>query len=149
MKKHFVTLCSLIAVLLLLSCHSSSNKEKEEKEDPIAQLENIIDDLKDSDEKWDEDQWESFIRDIYDIELSFWESEPSNEEIEEFDKVERKLTNVIDHLSSSGNSSEAILTALANLERELDFDKLSKLEEKGRKAAKKADGDNDEDEEDY
>jgi hypothetical protein len=143
MRKVLFGLSAILMCVLLASCGN-----------PMSRLESIVDDMTENGKEYDSDQWESVLRDVADLQLSFWESEPSSADIKEFDKLGRSFEKAIDKAMKSKKSLKAFEKAYKALDKDKEFKKLikdgEKAEKKARKAAKKSakDEEDDEDEED-
>ncbi len=126
--------------LLLSSCGNS-----------IAKLESIVEDIKTDGKNWDADQWESVIRDVADLHIAFWESEPTKADIKAFDKLGDKFVKAVEKAAKSNKSQKALEKAYKVLNKDRDFKalnrKIEKMESKARKAVnKKSRRDDDEEE---
>lgn len=144
MKKLFYSFGALLLTLLLSSCG-----------DNLGKLESLIDDMKENGKSWDAEQWESFIRENVEVELAFWESEPSKDDIKKYDKLSEKAQKALMKLAGSSKVEKAITKAYKALSKDKDFEKLEKKSSKAEKAARKAaskkskkDDDDDDDDDD-
>ena len=138
MRKVLFGLGTLLMCVLMASCN------------PISKLQSIVDDMVENGKEYDEDKWESVLRETAELQLSFWESEPSKDDIKEFDKLGKQFSKALSKATKSKKSEKAFEKAYKALNKEKDFKKLikdaDKAETKARKAAKKAAKDDDEDE---
>jgi hypothetical protein len=139
MRKVLFGLSAILMCVLLASCGS-----------PMSKLQSIIDDMAENGKEYDADKWESVIRDVADLQLAFWESEPTKAEIKEFDKLGKSFEKALSKVSKSKKAEKAFEKAYKALNKDKEFKKLikdaDKAESKARKAAKKADKDDDDDE---
>ena len=140
MKKLFYSLSALIVCFLFVSCG-----------DPIAKMEGIIDDIEENGKDWSAEDWENCFRDMNELALTFWESEPDKKEIKEWDKLEGKLNKAISKATKKEKAEKAFKKAIKNLEKDDDFEDLNEEVQKARKKAlkknKKDDDDDDDDDE--
>lgn len=148
MKKIIYCFTALFVTMLMASCGNH-----------LAKLESLVDDLAENGKEWDADQWETFMRDVYDVQLAFFESEPTKEDLKEFDKIGKSFDKALTKAIKGKKAQKAFEKAAKALDKDRDFKKLVKQAEKAEKAARKAakksakkDSDDDEDEdedEDY
>lgn len=140
MRKVLFGLSAILMCVLLASCGN-----------PMSRLESIVDDMAENGKEYDSDKWESVLRDVADLQLAFWESEPSSADIKEFDKLGKSFEKALTKAIKSKKSEKAFEKAYKALNKEKEFKKLikdgEKAETKARKAAKKADKDEDEEDE--
>lgn len=138
MRKVLFGLGTLLMCVLLASCN------------PMSKLQSLCDDIAENGKDFDADQWESVLRETAELHLSFWESEPTKQEIKEFDKLGKQFSKAITKATKSKKSDKAIEKAYKALNKDKDFKKLikdvDKAESKARKAANKKAKDDDEDE---
>lgn len=141
MRKVLFSLGTILMCVLLASCGK-----------PMDKLQSMVDDLTENGKDWDADQWETFIRDVTDQELAFWESEPTKEEIKEFDKLGKSFKKAINKVTKNKKAEKAFEKAIKALDKDDDFEELNKrmnkAEKKARKAASKNNKDDDEDDSD-
>ena len=148
MRKVLFSLGTILMCVLLASCGN-----------PMSKLESIIDDLAENGKGYDTEKWESVLRDVADLQLAFWESEPTKADIKEFDKLGKSFEKALTKAMKGKKSQKALEKAYKALDKDKEFKKLikaaDKAETKARKAARKAakdddeDEDEDEDEDDY
>ena len=140
MKKNIYRLATLFLCLLLTSCGA-----------PLDKYQSLIDDMKENGKTWDTDQWESFIRDVTETELAFWESEPTKGDVKNYEKLEKKATAALEKLLDKSKVEKAFNRAMKALDKDSDFKKLNKsrdkAEDKARKALRKKSKSDDEEEE--
>lgn len=141
MRKVLFSLGTILMCVLMASCGK-----------PLDKLQSMADDMAENGKDWDQEQWESFIRDVTDQELAFWESEPTKEDIKAYEKVEKSFKKALSKATKNKKSEKAFEKALKALDKDDDFEelnkKMKKAENKARKAASKKDKDDDEDEDD-
>ena len=141
MRKVLFGLGAILMCVLLSSCGN-----------PLSKLQSLADDMAENGKDWDEDQWESVLRDAAELELAFWESEPTKEEIKEYDKLDKVLSKAVKKATKSKKSEKALEKAYKALMKDKEFKELlkdgEKAEKKARKAAKKSAKDDDEDDDD-
>jgi len=145
MKRILMGLSALLMCILLTSCGSPADK-----------LQGILDDMKANGKQWDAEQWESTLREVADLQISFWESNPTKQEIKAFDKLGDKFETALTKIMKSKRAQKAIEKASKRLEKDKEFKKLikqgEKLEKKARKNASRQAEDDDEgydDDDDY
>lgn len=141
MRKVVFSLGTILMCVLMASCGK-----------PLDKLQSMVDDMAENGKDWDADQWESFIRDVTDQELAFWESEPTKEDIKAYDKLGKSFTKALSKATKNKKAEKAFEKAVKALDKDDDFEelnkKMNKAEKKARKAASKKDKDDDEDEDD-
>lgn len=144
MRKALFSLGTILMCVLMASCVN-----------PYDKLESMIDDLKENGKGWDADQWETFLREAAENELSFWESEPSKEDIKAYDKLGEKAEKALTKVLGNSKAQKAFSKAAKALSKDDDFKDLEKKSNKAEKAARKAakknskkDKDDDEDDDD-
>lgn len=146
MRKVLFSLGTILMCVLMASCGN-----------PMSKLESIIDDVSENGKGFGTEEWESVLRDVADLQLAFWESEPTKDDIKAFDKLGKSFEKALSKAMKSNKSQKALEKAYKALDKDKEFKKLikaaDKAETKARKAAKKAakndDEDEDEDEDDY
>lgn len=139
MRKVLFGLSTILMCVVLASCGN-----------PMSKLEGIIDDMSENGKEYDVDKWQSVLQDVADLQLSFWESEPTKDDIKAFDKLGTRFQKALTKATKSKKSEKAFEKAYKALNKDKEFKKLikdaEKAETKARKAAKKAAKDDDEDE---
>ncbi len=142
MKKIIYYLGVMLATVMMASCGNHLDK-----------LQSMADDLAENGKGWDADQWESFLRDVTEVQLAFFESEPTKADIKEYDKIGKSFKKALNKAVKSNKAEKAYEKALKALDKDDDFEKLAKdakkAENRARKAAEKSSKkDRDDDEED-
>ena len=130
MKKIIYCLGTLLVTMLMASCGNHLNK-----------LQSMADDLAENGKDWDADQWESFMRDVTDVQMAFFESEPTQEDIKEYDKIGKSFKKALGKALKGKKAEKAYEKAMKALSKDDEFEKLEKsakkAEDRARKAAKK------------
>ena len=130
MKKLIFSISALMMCLIMTSCSK------------LGKLQSMADDMKENGKSWTADEWEQYLLDMADATLAFWDSEPSKEDIKEYDKINKQMERTMEKVAKGKKVQKALDKAMKKLEKNRDFKsavrKLEKLEKKARNASKKA-----------
>ena len=146
MKKLLFAPCALLMCWAMAACSDKGKDGDKEKEDknPIAEVEDFIEDITDNSSDWSVKEWKSRIMDLGEAMLAFWESEPSKDDIKELDKLQNEFQKAIME-AANGSNKEVLEQVFKELEEDSDFKqldkKINKAEKKARKKAKMDDDD--------
>ena len=127
MKKVIYSLGTLLLCLVLASCSSGPDYIK-----------SLAEDIEKNGEDWDTEEWTEVLKNAQEKSLEFWESMPSEKEIDEFDDAIDELTDAINGLDRK--AQEKVMKARNKKEVKKLVEKVRKAAEKARK---KVDKDND------
>ena len=116
MKKVMFGLCALMMCFFIAACGGNNDKEKGDNDE--KDLKALIDELKNA-KDWDEDRFVEFFNDFLDAEQCFLETNPSAEEISEFNKLTIELGDILSDLE--GEQQEAMNKAESILRDDRDF----------------------------
>ena len=120
MKKIMFSLCTLLVCGMFASCG-----------DPTAKLEGLTEKVEEQGDEWtDPDQWESVMRDYADAVMAFADSNPTEEEFENFSDAAKDFQSACYSIDS-----KKAKRARDKAEKRLDKDK--ELEKKMKDATKK------------
>ena len=128
MRKVLFSLGTILMCVLLASCGN-----------PMSKLESIVDDVSENGKGFGTEEWESVLRDVADLQLAFWESEPTKDDIKAFDKLGKSFEKALSKAMKSNKSQKALEKEAEKKKREAEKAKKNSLEYKlGKKVANKA-----------
>ena len=120
MKKLIFSISALMMCLIMTSCSK------------LGKLQSMADDMKENGKSWTADEWEQYLLDMADATLAFWDSEPSKEDIKEYDKINKQMERTMEKVAKGKKVQKALDKAMKKLEKNRDFKsavrKLEKLE---------------------
>jgi hypothetical protein len=126
MKNITLALWALMACFLLTACNDKSKDEKENKGDYTQQVKDLDKDMAKNGDDWDVDEWEKALKEYVDITEKFIDSEPSDEELEKFNKAREGIKENFDNRNAK--------KAIKNLMDDDDF--VKRTEKMDRKFTK-------------
>jgi len=93
MKKMMI---GLMAILMMTGCGNS--KADSDTEDLLEKQAESTQNMIDHCSEWSVEDWMSYMNTSNDLALEFWESDPSADEIEEFDELMKKHSKALDNI---------------------------------------------------
>lgn len=133
MKKIIFSLGTLLLCLVLAGCSGSG----------ASYFKSLAKDIEKNGDEWDIEKWTSVMKEAAEKELAFWESDPSEKEVDEFDEAQEECGDAIRDLKSKAQSKARKASNKKEVEKILE--KSNKAEKKVRKKINKENGDDDED----
>lgn len=136
MKKLLRNFAILLMSVVICSCSNSSGSkgtdEDANKENPISHLKSVTKEIAKKGNKWDEKKMKEVYKDILGSAIDYFEGMPSEEEIEKFDEVAKKLDDAIESLDEEAQET------FNDLKESPEIGKLLEKLYKNRKKAERA-----------
>ena len=147
MKKYWLGLMAIVMGLFISSCNNNGSKDGDEKEkvdfvEQVTDLVKALNDIKSADDVI------NLMKEAAQLNIDFYKSNPSAEEVESFEKAGREFNEAFSKLQ--GDKAEIFGEAFKQLMEDKDFKKLAEDADKAEKEWKDKQKDNeDEDEDEY
>lgn len=139
MKKILFGFCALIVGIMIASCNKSSESADDDtlSVSGVSYFESLAKDIEKNGDEWDTEKWISVMKEASEKELAFWESDPSEKEVDEFDEACEEAADAIRNLDSK--ALKKVKKAASKKEVEKIIEKSKKAEKKVRKKINKDD----------
>lgn len=147
MKKYWLGLMAIVMGLFISSCNNNGSKDGDEKEkvdfvEQVTDLVKAFDDIKSADDVI------NLFKEAAQLNIDFYKSNPSAEEVESFEKAGNDFSKTLSKLQ--GDKAELFEEAFKQLREDKDFMKLSEEANEAEQEWKDKQRDNeDEDEDEY